>query len=698
MASPPRCHMVTTRKTTAVKSLLSRRLTSSVGDATASALDMRDTQLGNYLFEKKLGEGGAAPVWKVRDRGPIDRELAVKLFVAPREKDKGIQELFDKLRRDLQPLEDLNDLPVVRPVDWKVVDGFMSADGSFSEDETAFKGMKYTPIALAMAVMEYADGGDIQGNYRDQVVRRDPATFLRHMSDVVEAIKVAHERGVVHRDIKPSNLFWHKKHRNVKVGDWGIARISGQLDHLERAMIGSLPYMSPESFDPSNEDNESRDIYALGCTLFQLYTGEYAFIPDELRLKASDREVIDAFRELHSAAEPPMAVGRSGTIPISYDFSVVIRDMMLPEPADRPSLDMVSKAIGRELQNIEVPTPDMTTLDLQMRMPRKPYCVTDFAVNAEFRKKVFNETPVFLCFNLKARSQDKIDRLYATFANYYGESFTLLETFGRFEFIAKVWSDVNGERLAKLLEMLAALIVDDRRAISVFVASEVIYPKYRDQYLEQKMPPADVLAAVHDIQVGAREKKYLSDLWKKLKKERVVFSKYKNPFGSTHIPCYCFVDLLGERPTIASLEAESSRIASAIVKCFKHRNDIVESAVIYRRDISAKFGEAGSVADIIVEFTAPEYDRVVQIPEVIFREMRKDKIATSTMLASKRYGIISDWPRALGSVSSRIEPGMMKVGRKMRVDVLIDDSGSAVESAKTSITKLAADSGLTLVS
>jgi serine/threonine-protein kinase len=111
--------------------------------------------------------------------------------------------------------------------------------------------------------------------------------ILRAFVEVCLAIELAHVRGIVHRDLKPDNILLGE-FGEVYILDWGVARIIGEDDEGEFAdlhsgdhratragvAIGTPGYMSPEQAHGLPDVDGRTDIYALGCVLFEILTGE----------------------------------------------------------------------------------------------------------------------------------------------------------------------------------------------------------------------------------------------------------------------------------------------------------------------------------------------------------------------------------------------------------------------------------------
>ncbi|WP_284619547.1 protein kinase domain-containing protein [Aquabacterium humicola] len=129
---------------------------------------------------------------------------------------------------------------------------------------------------LTFIVMEWLDGGDLAQVLRERgaLPWREAVAALR---DAAAGLAAAHAAGLVHRDVKPSNLM-RTAAGQVKLVDFGLARLHEAPSDLTQAgaLLGTPAYLSPEQC-MGEAATPLSDVYALGCTAFQLLTGRAPF-------------------------------------------------------------------------------------------------------------------------------------------------------------------------------------------------------------------------------------------------------------------------------------------------------------------------------------------------------------------------------------------------------------------------------------
>lgn len=127
---------------------------------------------------------------------------------------------------------------------------------------------------VAFIAMEFIVGTELKEHFY-RATRFPRNDIAKIMIQLLDALEYSHSRGVVHRDIKPSNILITKDGQ-VKIADFGIAKIeSSELTQIG-TVLGTPSYMSPEQFMGLNADRRS-DIYSAGVILYQFLTGERPF-------------------------------------------------------------------------------------------------------------------------------------------------------------------------------------------------------------------------------------------------------------------------------------------------------------------------------------------------------------------------------------------------------------------------------------
>ncbi|WP_037674986.1 protein kinase [Streptomyces griseus] len=215
---------------------------------------------GRYQLRDLLGEGGMASVHLAYD-AVLDRQVAIKTLHTELGREQAFRERF---RREAQAVAKLTHTNIV---------------SVFDTGEDDVDGMT-TPYI----VMEYVEGRPL-GSVLDEDVRQFGAMpadkALKITADVLAALEISHEMGLVHRDIKPGNVMMTKR-GVVKVMDFGIARAmqSGVTSMTQTGMVVGTPqYLSPEQALGRGVDARS-DLYSVGIMLFQLVTGRLPFDAD----------------------------------------------------------------------------------------------------------------------------------------------------------------------------------------------------------------------------------------------------------------------------------------------------------------------------------------------------------------------------------------------------------------------------------
>lgn len=247
-----------------------------------------------YEVRGTLGAGAMGTVYDAVDR-IIERRVAIKVVNRPSENDPEAVEAHARFRREAQAAGRLSHPNIVGVYD-------------YGENQTQ-----------AWIVMELVEGGSLKGRL-DKHERFPVPEIVRIMAEVCAGLQYSHQRGVVHRDIKPGNIMMTPDGQ-VKIADFGIARLENSSMTQVGTLIGTPSYMAPEQFRGEPVDLRA-DIWASGVMLYQLLTGEKPF-------EGGFSAVMH--KALHTEPPPPSQL--SVTTPRGFD--AVIARALAKRPEDR---------------------------------------------------------------------------------------------------------------------------------------------------------------------------------------------------------------------------------------------------------------------------------------------------------------------------------------------------------------------------
>ncbi len=213
-----------------------------------------------YRIEKRLGEGGMGAVYLAR-HVILEKIVALKILHAEYARRR---ELVERFLHEAKAASRIRHEHVIDITDF---------------GETADKNVFFA--------MEYLEGYDLA----TMLDRTGPVDWRRAKSIILQicaALQAAHEAGVIHRDLKPENIYLIERlgHPDfVKVLDFGVAKLTEIEEGRERRLtrtgmvFGTPEYMSPEQARGEKPDPRV-DIYATGCILFEMLTGDVPFRGD----------------------------------------------------------------------------------------------------------------------------------------------------------------------------------------------------------------------------------------------------------------------------------------------------------------------------------------------------------------------------------------------------------------------------------
>ncbi len=250
--------------------------------------------LQGYKIIQILGRGGMGIVYRAYDKN-LERYVAIKFLKSEIVDNPNLRERF---KREAKNQAKLNHQNIV------TVYGFIAHEG------------------LLGIVMEYVEGTSLDKLiYSRRRLHINDAIFL--MKQVLDAVGYAHSKGFIHRDIKPSNIIVTPD-GTAKIMDFGISKSIFDENSMTRtgAKVGTPFYMSPEQIKGKNVTHHT-DIYALGCTLYEMISGDPPFMGD------SEYEVLEA----HMKKEPKKIHLKYPEIPPMIDE--ILAKALAKNPAER---------------------------------------------------------------------------------------------------------------------------------------------------------------------------------------------------------------------------------------------------------------------------------------------------------------------------------------------------------------------------
>lgn len=259
-------------------------------------------KIGHYEIQGLLGKGAMGEVYEGRDPS-LNRRVALKVLGRKHRESSEFKERFLREGRSLASMNHVN-----------VVQVYFIGE---------FEGRPFL-------AMEFLDGNDIGG-----LIKKNGPLHPGDSAEVVRQAAVglleAKRAGVVHRDVKPSNLVVTSA-GEVKVTDFGLAKaLQEDLSITATGVfVGTPDYLAPEQAMGEDVDS-SADVYALGCSLYHMCTGNPPF-----RKGGSDDHYTAVVRRHLKAERPVLKVQIPG---IDQALSDLCRRMMSRRPDVRPTLE-----------------------------------------------------------------------------------------------------------------------------------------------------------------------------------------------------------------------------------------------------------------------------------------------------------------------------------------------------------------------
>jgi serine/threonine protein kinase len=286
--------------------------------------------IGRYRIEALLGTGAMGEVYRAHDPA-IDRLVAIKVVRPELVAGSGGEQLLERFRREARAAG--------RRFHPNIV-----AIWDFGDDNG-------TPFL----VMELVEGQSL-----DQLIKSSgtlpPVRSVSIITQVLSALGFAHTNGIVHRDIKPSNVMVLPGDQ-VKVADFGIARLEASEFTIVGDLLGTPAYMAPEQLSGGPIDHRT-DLFATGVILFEMLTGVKPFRGKSITeiISFMEKRGPEDIRALNPAV--PEAMKRVIAKSVAFDpaeryadaaaFSKAVADAMPGLPGEPQLTANVAQTTSRE--------------------------------------------------------------------------------------------------------------------------------------------------------------------------------------------------------------------------------------------------------------------------------------------------------------------------------------------------------------
>lgn len=250
--------------------------------------------LGKYKIIGELGRGAMGVVYEAFDT-LIERTVAIKTILKSVIHANEAEEVFERFRSEARAAGRLSHAKIISIYE-------------YGENED-----------MAYIVMELVRGKELT-EYFDHGKRMSLNEGLRIVMQLLDALDYLHAHGIVHRDIKPANIMITTD-GEVKIADFGIAKIDSSGHTQVGVVLGTPTYMAPEQFMGHDVDHRA-DLYAAGVILYLILTGERPFVGSVIAIM---------HQAVHREATPPSQLNPD----VSAQLDAIVTKAMAKRPEDR---------------------------------------------------------------------------------------------------------------------------------------------------------------------------------------------------------------------------------------------------------------------------------------------------------------------------------------------------------------------------